>query len=95
LTLAGVIFSLWRWRTYAVAVLPAASYLLGLSLTYTEVRFRELSDPLLFVPLGGLLAMLASRLLEPRGSAAGRDPIGAATSLGTTSSDLRAGRPKE
>ena len=95
LTLAGVIFSLWRWRAYAVAVLPAASYLLGLSLTYTEVRFRELSDPLLFVPLGGLLAMLASRLLESRGSAEGGDPIGAATSLRTTSSDLRAGRPKE
>ncbi len=47
-----------RWRTYAIVVLPALCYLGGLSLVFAEARFRQLSDPLLFVPFAGLLSDL-------------------------------------
>ncbi len=61
--LALVAAILW-WRDYAVVLLPALFYLGGLSLSYVEIRFRELTDPLLFVPLAGLLSMAIFRSTE-------------------------------
>jgi len=61
--LALVAAILW-WRDYAVVLLPALFYLGGLSLTYAEIRFRELTDPILFVPLAGLLSMAVFRSTE-------------------------------
>lgn len=58
LTLLALILSFRRWRTYAIVVLPALCYLGALSLVYAVTRFRQLSDPLLFVPLAGLLSDL-------------------------------------
>jgi len=56
LTLVALILSLVHWRRYAVVVAPALFYLLGLSLTFAKPRFRELSDPLLFIPLAALVS---------------------------------------
>ncbi len=64
LILIALVVSLPWWRDYAVVTFPALSYLAGLSLTYAEIRFRELSDPLLFIPLAGLLAMVVFRSTE-------------------------------
>ena len=55
LVLIGLLWSARQWRRYSLVVLPALSYLVGLSITYAEPRFRELSDPLLIVPVAGLL----------------------------------------
>lgn len=56
LTLFALVLSLAHWRRYGLAVAPALSYLLGLSLTFAKPRFRELSDPLLFIPLAALIS---------------------------------------
>jgi len=58
LILLALALSLVRWRSYAIFVLPALCYLGGLSLVYAQPRFRALADPLLFVPLAGLLSDL-------------------------------------
>jgi len=56
LIVLAVSLSLLRWRSYAIVVLPALCYLGGISLVYAQLRFRHLADPLLFVPLAGLLS---------------------------------------
>lgn len=58
LTLVGLALGLLRMRRFAVIVLPWASYVLGISLTFAEPRFRELSEPLLMVMTGVLLATI-------------------------------------
>ncbi len=64
LVLLALLVTIPWWRDYAVVTFPALSYLGGLSLTYAEIRFRELSDPLLMIPLAGLLAMAVFRSTE-------------------------------
>jgi 4-amino-4-deoxy-L-arabinose transferase-like glycosyltransferase len=64
LTLLGLVCALAWWRDYAIVLLPALCYIGGLSLTYVEVRFRELADPLLFIPLAGLLGVFIFRTTE-------------------------------
>lgn len=56
LVLLSLVLSFSRWRDYLIVVLPAAAYIVGLSLTYVQIRFRVLVDPLLFVPVAGLLS---------------------------------------
>ncbi|MBN2559425.1 MAG: glycosyltransferase family 39 protein [Phycisphaerae bacterium] len=56
LTLVALLLALLRLRTYALVVLPALSYLGGVSLTICMERYRILSNPLLFVPLAALLS---------------------------------------
>jgi 4-amino-4-deoxy-L-arabinose transferase-like glycosyltransferase len=58
LILLSAALCLFRWRTHFAVMVPAASYLGGLALIYVQVRFRELVDPLLFIPLAGLLSDL-------------------------------------
>jgi len=58
LVLLALVLAAFRWRTYAIVLLPALSYLTGLSLVFAKPRFRELADPLLFVLLAGLLSDL-------------------------------------
>jgi hypothetical protein len=55
LALFALVLSLIHWRRYGLVVAPSLSYLVGLSLTFAKPRFRELCDPLLFIPLAGLL----------------------------------------
>jgi 4-amino-4-deoxy-L-arabinose transferase-like glycosyltransferase len=55
LALFALVLSLIHWRRYGLVAAPSLSYLLGLSLTFAKPRFRELSDPLLFIPLAALL----------------------------------------
>jgi 4-amino-4-deoxy-L-arabinose transferase-like glycosyltransferase len=64
LVVLALVAALVWWRDYAVVLLPVFCYLGGLSLTYVEIRFRELADPLLFIPLGGLLGALLFRTTE-------------------------------
>jgi len=68
LLLLSLALSCLRWRNYSLILLPALAYLGGLSLTYAEIRFRELADPLLFILLAGLLAdiMFSSTNVLPR-----------------------------
>ena len=47
-----------RWRAYALLIIPVTSYFGGLSLTFAFERCRELSDPLLVIPLAALLSDL-------------------------------------
>ena len=56
LTVFALILSLAHWRRYGVILAPVLSYLLGLSLTFAKPRFRELSDPLLLIPLAALIS---------------------------------------
>ena len=56
LILLALLLALKRWRAYAIFFLPALVYLAVLSLYFAKPRFRELSDPLLFVPLAALLS---------------------------------------
>ncbi len=56
LTALALILSFVRWRAFAIAVFPALCYLGGLSATYAQMRFRELSNPLLLIPLAALLS---------------------------------------
>lgn len=56
LTLLALALSYRRWQNFALIVAPALLYLGAISLTFAQERFRELSDPLLAVPLAALLA---------------------------------------
>ncbi len=47
-----------RLRDFSVILIPAGTYLAGLALTFAQPRFRQLSDPLLLIPLAALLADL-------------------------------------
>jgi 4-amino-4-deoxy-L-arabinose transferase-like glycosyltransferase len=58
LVVVGLVVAGSCWREYGLVLLPALFYLGGLSFTYAEIRFRELMDPLLLVPLAGLLSAL-------------------------------------
>jgi hypothetical protein len=58
LTVFALILSLAHWRRYSLVLAPGLSYLVGLSLTFAKPRFRELSDPLLFIPLAALVSDL-------------------------------------
>jgi hypothetical protein len=80
LTLFALALSIAHWRRYAVVVAPALSYLLGLSLTFAKPRFRELSDPLLFIPFAALLCdmLLGAAELGARPSRAVKIAVGAA-----------------
>lgn len=55
LILISLVLAAFHWRRCAVALLPVGIYLLALSLTFSQPRFRELSDPLLFVLVAALL----------------------------------------
>ena len=59
LMLFGLALAVVRRHSYALVVAPALAYIAGLSLTYGKERFRELSDPLLIIPLAALLSDLA------------------------------------
>ncbi|HUW12697.1 MAG TPA: glycosyltransferase family 39 protein [Anaerolineae bacterium] len=56
LILLSLVLSFSRWRQHLVVVLPVLSYIVGLTLTYAQIRFRELIDPLLFIPVAAFLA---------------------------------------
>ena len=56
LTVFALILSLAHWRRYSLVLAPGLSYLVGLSLTFAKPRFRELSDPLLLIPLAALIS---------------------------------------
>ncbi|MCJ7750088.1 MAG: hypothetical protein MUQ65_03185, partial [Armatimonadetes bacterium] len=56
LILLSLVLSFSRWRQHLVVVLPVLSYIVGLTLTYVQIRFRELVDPLLFILLAAFLA---------------------------------------
>jgi len=56
LMLLALVWSLFRWRQFALVNLPALSYFLGLSLTVFVERYRVVSDPLLLILLAALLA---------------------------------------
>ena len=56
LMVVALLLSLARWRAYVFVSLPVACYLGCLAATFFQPRFRELSDPLLFVPVAALLA---------------------------------------
>jgi 4-amino-4-deoxy-L-arabinose transferase-like glycosyltransferase len=64
LVLLSLLVCLGRWRHFALVLLPLASYLGGLSATYVEVRFRELADPLLCIPVAALIAIFVFRNAE-------------------------------
>ncbi|MBN1343466.1 MAG: glycosyltransferase family 39 protein [Phycisphaerae bacterium] len=55
LILLSLGLAVFRWRHYAIAVLPALSYVSGICLTYFAPRYRYVSEPLLFIPLAGLI----------------------------------------
>lgn len=61
LVLAATLLSFARWRAFAPIVLPALCYLMLMSLTFAAPRFRELSNPLLFIPAAALLSDLFLR----------------------------------
>jgi len=48
-----------HWRRYALLLMPLGAYVAGLALTFSQPRFRELSDPIFYV----FVAMLASDLI--------------------------------
>lgn len=54
--LIGSALSLPRWKHYAVVLLPAAIYIAALTFSFSQPRFRELSDPLLFVFAAALVS---------------------------------------
>lgn len=56
LVLAGVLMALPRWRAFAFVLLPSLAYLGFLVLTVFIERYREVTNPLMFVPAGALLA---------------------------------------
>lgn len=56
LTLVGIALCLWRRRDYSIVLLPLAAYTGLLAATYFQERFREVSDPLLLIPLAALLS---------------------------------------
>jgi 4-amino-4-deoxy-L-arabinose transferase-like glycosyltransferase len=56
LILLSLVLSFSRWRRFSLVLLPALSYMVGLSLTYVQIRFREIMNPLLFIPLAALLS---------------------------------------
>lgn len=55
LILVGLCLAVLQWRRFAVIVLPTGLYLLLLSLTFSQPRFRELSDPFLFILAAALV----------------------------------------
>ncbi|HEU5074821.1 MAG TPA: hypothetical protein VFU02_11615, partial [Polyangiaceae bacterium] len=59
LMLVGAAFAVPHFRRYALLSLPLGAYLAGLALTFSQPRFRELSDPIFYV----FIALLASDLL--------------------------------
>lgn len=56
--LVGSVLASLRFRRFAWVLLPALAYVAALALTFSQPRFRELSDPLLFVFVGALLTDL-------------------------------------
>jgi len=60
LMLTALILGMLHYRKFGVVVLPALSYAIGTSATFMQERFRELWDPLLLIPLAGLLADIIS-----------------------------------
>ncbi len=56
LGIAAMLLGLIWWRRTAVVLLPLLSYQLGIVLTFFAPRFREMSNPLMFVLMGALLA---------------------------------------
>jgi hypothetical protein len=59
LMLVGAALAVPHFRRYALLLLPLGAYLAGLALTFSQPRFRELSDPIFYV----FIALLASDLL--------------------------------
>ena len=58
LTVLALLLALRRWRGFAIVLLPAGCYLLGISCTFVSERFRELLNPLVMIPVAALLVDL-------------------------------------
>lgn len=58
LSLMAAVLALRRWRDFATVLVPAAAYIVGISLLFFQERFREPVQPLLDVPLAALLASI-------------------------------------
>ena len=56
LVILAMILASRHWRRYAPILLPAIFYIVGLSATYFEARFREAVEPLLAIVVAALLA---------------------------------------
>ncbi len=56
LSLVALLMALPRWRQFSPVLLPWGSYVLGISLTCAMNRYRVPVEPLLYVPLGALIA---------------------------------------
>ncbi len=58
IAVAALLFAIFRLRDLAPLLAPHLLYLFGLSLTFVQPRFRELSDPLFCILLASLLSDL-------------------------------------
>jgi len=56
LVLAGLLMAVPRWRAFGFVLLPSLVYLGFLVLTVFIERYREVTNPLMLVPVGALLA---------------------------------------
>jgi 4-amino-4-deoxy-L-arabinose transferase-like glycosyltransferase len=88
LVLLAFALCLGRFRTYVIVAAPVLCYAAMLSATYFSERFRELSDPLLLIPLGALVSdiVFGTAELPPAGTRRWLKPAlaGIAVALGVT-----------
>lgn len=59
LMVLGAALAIPHWRRYALLLVPLGAYVVGLTLTFSQPRFRELSDPLFCVFVALLVSDLA------------------------------------
>lgn len=59
LMVLGAALAIPHWRRYALVLMPLGAYVAGLTLTFSQPRFRELSDPLFCI----FVALLVSDLV--------------------------------
>jgi 4-amino-4-deoxy-L-arabinose transferase-like glycosyltransferase len=64
LALLALLAATARWRRFSLIVFPTWCYVGGVALTVFIERYREMSDILLFVPLGGLIADVLFRTTD-------------------------------
>jgi 4-amino-4-deoxy-L-arabinose transferase-like glycosyltransferase len=77
LMLLAFVWSLFRWRTFALVSLPALFYFLGFSLTVFVERYRVPSDPLFLILLAVLLSDIVFGTRDLGGGRAARVVKGA------------------
>jgi len=51
----GILVAFSHPKKYAIVLFPFLAYAILISLTFSETRARELSDPLLYLPIAALL----------------------------------------